>query len=421
MEKDLQSSSITSHGTHNEVLSEEQNYDQLALVLQGGGALGSYQAGVYEALAKNNIEPDWIAGISIGALNTAIIAGNPPEKRVSQLIGFWETICSSPHASFSFDMFNPFAFLLDNHTRKVISGFEANKTMMNGQKGFFVPKFMNLVPLSKFHKSTPDKLSYYDTSKLKETLLKFADFDLINNGSIRVSLGVVNVKSGEFSYFDNTKETLKPEHFMASGALPPAFPAVEIDGQFYWDGGIVNNTPILKIIEENTHKNTFVLQVDLWNPEGKLPETFDDITERTKDIQFSSRSKIVKDSIVAKEEQSQMLKELLAHIPEEIRNNNPWCQKATEITKKGLLKIVQLIYQDKEYEGSSKDYEFSQMTMKEHWRSGFNDMNDKLKEISIPKIYNKLAQPLKSFINNIEKIRQIHHEDHNEQLEKPHV
>lgn len=403
MDNDLLSSNITSHEIDNETLCEDINYEELALVLQGGGALGAYQSGVYEALAKNNIDPTWIVGISIGALNTAIIAGNPPEKRVAQLTGFWETICSSPH--FSFDLLHPFTFLLNTHTRKAINGFEANKTMINGQKGFFMPKFKNLMPLNKFHKSTPDKLSYYDTSRLKETLLKFADFDLINNGSVRVSLGVVNVQSGQFSYFDNTTEILTPEHFMASGALPPAFPAVEIDGQFYWDGGIVNNTPVLKIIEENTKKNTFVLQVDLWNPEGNLPQTFDDITERAKDIQFSSRTNIVNETILAKEQQHEMLKELLRHIPEDIRKDNVWCQKATEITQKGQLKVVHLIYQNKEYEGATKDYEFSQQTMKDHWTSGINDIEKILKNTYIPQVSHRTPTHLKSFVPNTDNVR----------------
>lgn len=370
----------------NNIKQDQAKFDEIALVLQGGGALGAYQAGVYEVLSEKGVEPTWIAGISIGALNTAIIAGNPPEKRVQQLKAFWNTICSSPQPNMAFNIFNPFAIAMDDYTRKFINSLEANKTMMHGQKGFFVPKFMNLMPFKKFEKNTPDNISYYDTSKLKETLLQFADFDLINSGKMRVSLGVVNVQSGEFSYFDNTKDILRPEHFMASGALPPAFPAVEIDGQYYWDGGIVNNTPISQVIHENKTKNTLVFQIDLWNPEGKLPQNFDDITNRTKDIQFSSRTTHVNDTIKEQKEHLDMLSHLLANIPDEIKNQDPWCQRALAMTQKGGLEVVHLIYENKNYETNSKDYEFSSLTMKDHWSSGINDMQTKLKTLDIEQL-----------------------------------
>lgn len=355
-----------------------EHFDDIALVLQGGGALGSYQAGAFEALEQNRISPTWIVGISIGALNTAIIAGNPPEKRASQLKAFWDTICSAP----TFHSNNLFFNWTTVFNRKVINDLESQKTMLQGQKGFFVPKFMAMMPLNKYNKSTPDKLSYYDTSHLKETLLKFADFDLINSGATRISLGVVNVGSGEFSYFDSTKDILRPEHFMASGALPPAFPAVEIDGQFYWDGGIVNNTPVTEIIEQNKNKKTLIFQIDLWNPKGSLPQTFDDITERTKDIQFSSRTTNVNQIIQHNQENTEMIEKLLAHIPPHIRKNNPWCQKAEKMTHNTDLKIIHLIYKNKDYEGATKDYEFSHLTMKEHWNSGLEDMSLQLNSLT---------------------------------------
>lgn len=385
---------------------EQHKFDDIALVLQGGGALGAYQAGVYQVLAEHNIEPTWVAGISIGALNTAIIAGNPPEKRVPQLKAFWQAICSQPKPAMPFNFLNPFAISMDDYTRKLINGLEANKTMMHGQSKFFVPKFMNLMPYKQFEKSTPDQISYYDTSKLKETLLQFADFDLINNGPMRVTLGVVNVKSGEFSYFDNDKEILRPEHFMASGALPPAFPAIEIDGQFYWDGGIVNNTPISQVIHENKTKNTLIFQVDLWNPEGTLPQNFNDISTRTKDIQFSSRTNNVNEAIVEHHEHIDMLKHLLANIPDDIKKTDPWCLKAAKLTQKGVLEVVHLIYQNKNYETNSKDYEFSSLTMKEHWVSGLNDMDEKMKNIDPSQCitvnqYNKQLNTLKYDEDNI--------------------
>lgn len=392
-------------------------YQDIALVLQGGGALGSYQAGVYEALAERGINPTWIAGISIGALNTAIIAGNPPEKRVEKLKAFWDTICESGPTDPMENMFSAWTSMFGDAGRKALNGMEAHKTMLHGQKGFFIPRFMALMPFNKFQKNTPDKISYYDTSKLKETLLKFADFDLINNGSVRVSLGVVNVQSGEFSYFDNTKQKLTPEHFMASGALPPSFPAVEIEGQFYWDGGLVSNTPVTEVLHENKKKDTLVFQIDLWNSSGKLPENFDDIKQRTHDIQFSSRNKAMHESIAQQHEQATMMKELLAQIPESIRKNNPWCQKAAEMAKEGALKIVQLIYQNKPYEGASKAYEFSPLTMHEHWDSGLSEMRANLnkKEWNLPPVKvaedSLLQKAAVKTLNTIEqKIEEIRHQ-----------
>lgn len=354
---------------------QNNTYEEIALLLQGGGALGSYQAGVCEVLTENNIEPTWIAGISIGALNTAIIAGNPPETRIQQLKNFWNTICPSNIAHNNF--INEWMQNLPDQSRKILNKMEANKTILTGQKGFFSPRFLPVFPFAPI-KNQLDKLSYYDTSKLKETLLKFADFDLINKGKIRVSLGVVNVRTGEFSYFDNTKEVLKPEHFMASGALPPSFPAVEIDGEYYWDGGLVSNMPITEIIENNQFKDTLVFQVDLWQAEGKLPETFEDISHRTKDIQFASRSKLVSDTLAEQQSNALMLKELLLHIPEEVKQNNLWCQRAQIMAKESKLKVIHLIYKNKNYEGAAKAYEFSSLTMNEHWKSGMNDINEAL-------------------------------------------
>lgn len=371
----------------------KKTYDDVALVLQGGGALGSYQAGVYEGLAEQGIEPTWIAGISIGALNTAIIAGNPPERRVEALKGFWNTICSTQIPGYVGNLFALFIQNLDENSRRMVNDYEANRTILKGQKGFFAPKFMSMMPFQQFEKNTPDKVSYYDTSDLKQTLLKYADFDLINSGKTRVSLGAVNVKTGEFVYFDNTKETLLPEHFMASGALPPSFPAVKIGEDYFWDGGIVSNTPILEVLKENKHKDTLVYQVDLWNSEGSLPETFDNIKERMKDIQFSSRTSVVKETIDTQKEQALMIKELLKLIPEDLQKDHPLVQKAKQMTKVGKLDIKHFIYKDKGYEGSSKDYEFSELTMSEHWEAGLSEIralfaqqiNDKIKDIRIEK------------------------------------
>jgi predicted acylesterase/phospholipase RssA len=219
-------------------------YANIALVLQGGGALGSYQAGVYEGLSEAGIWPNWVAGISIGALNAAVIAGNPPAQRVAQLRAFWEHICRQPwlppqlHAAFG-----GHALALPDGVRRWVDQIEAARTIFEGQNGFFVPR--PLAPVLP-GVGSPTTASYYDTSPLRATLERFADFDRINRpDEMRVSVGAVQVRTGNLVYFDNTRTTLRPEHFMASGALPPGFPAVEVDGELYWDGGLVSNTPLL--------------------------------------------------------------------------------------------------------------------------------------------------------------------------------
>ena len=266
-----------------------KQYDRVTLLLQGGGALGSYQAGVYEGLHQAGIEINSIAGISIGALNTCIIAGNKPKNRVAALRGFWDTITRRNYTSGSI---NPFDAMLDNlsawgkndalaHTmpyvfenqflrqqlRLMESYFEAFQTMMEGQKGFFKPRYF--MPFN----TTPNHLSYYTIDKLKDTLAEFADLRLINDASrMRVSVGAVNVRTGNYAVFTNEHEELRFEHFMASGALPPGFPAVEIDGEYYWDGGLVSNTPLNEIILADESLNQLIFQVDLWNANGMLPE-----------------------------------------------------------------------------------------------------------------------------------------------------
>ncbi|MCA3924339.1 patatin-like phospholipase family protein, partial [Burkholderia sp.] len=335
-------------------------YDEIGLVLQGGGALGSYQAGVYEGMAEIGVEPTRIAGVSIGALNTAIIAGNAPADRTEALRGFWNTISqpSDPlsHVGACLSAWPGFEDL----GRRWSSAWAATRTLMEGQDGFFSPRMH--APVTGFGRKRPDQVSYYDTSALRETLLRYANFDRINDGNIRVSVGAVNVRTGNLVYFDNSKMRLEPEHFIASGALPPGFPAVEIDGEFYWDGGLVSNTPLTEIIRESQHKDTLVFQLDLWSSRGKLPGDFLDVSERTKDIQYSSRTRAITAFMSQNQKHAQMIKALLEHIPEPVRLANPLLQEAQKTADGSAVNVVHLIYKNKAFEGHYKDYEFSKTT-----------------------------------------------------------
>ena len=264
--------------------------EERILVLQGGGALGAYQAGVYEALAATGQTPSWVAGISIGAINAALIVGNPPERRVQRLREFWDTVTSSSA------MLNP-PVAPGVELRGVFN--EANATIgaVFGLPGFFVPRF----PAAPFQlPGTAGALSYYDTEPLRATLEQLVDFDLLNSGSMRMSVGAVNVRTGNFAYFDTADQRLDARHIMASGALPPGFPPVEIDGEWYWDGGLVSNTPLQYVLDQPQADCRLVFQVDLFVAEGPMPTDLLEVGEREKDIRFSSRTRLNTTNVLAR-------------------------------------------------------------------------------------------------------------------------
>ncbi|RZI81039.1 MAG: patatin-like phospholipase family protein [Rubrivivax sp.] len=355
-------------------------WDTVALVLQGGGALGSYQAGVVEGLLEAEIEPDWVSGISIGALNAAIIAGNPPETRLAQLRAFWETICRPALPVPAADAVQAFIDVGGVEARKAFGAFEAWRAIIEGQQGFFAPR--GLAPWLGGKQPTTD-VSFYDTRALKSTLERFVDFDRINAGAMRCSVGAVEVHTGNFIYFDNTqgcaKGKLRAEHFMASGALPPGFPAVEIDGVYYWDGGLVSNTPLAEVLDANPRRHTLTFQVDLWSSVGVLPQTIYDVQERQKDIQYSSRTRTVTDMMKLRQKHRRMLREVLDLVPPKVRDTDPWCKKAAIEACARQYAVIHLIYRDKEWEGLTKDYEFSALTMHDHWATGLADIRATLK------------------------------------------
>ncbi len=346
-------------------------YETIALVLQGGGALGAYQAGVYEGLHEADISLDWIAGISIGALNAAVIAGNAPEVRVERLRQFWNAICAPAITPTLPRAFEHALFNGSEVTRTALSFFQAASAAMQGQFGFFHPRFPIPVP---WLAGASGAKSWYDMSPLKATLERFCDFDRINAGETRVSVGAVNVATGNFSYFDTNRTTLRAEHFMASGALPPAFAPVEIDGEFFWDGGIVSNTPLQEVLRASPRRDTLAFQIDLWSAHGPMPDNLANVAQRTKDIQYSSRTRFVTDALQGEQRYRNVLRRVLERVPEAMRKDDPLFSLADELSCGKRYNVQHLIYQQQTFEQDYKDYQFGSSTMNSHWAAGLNDI-----------------------------------------------
>ncbi|HEY0912220.1 MAG TPA: DUF3734 domain-containing protein [Bradyrhizobium sp.] len=336
------------------------------LVLQGGGALGSYQAGAYQALCSHHFEPEWVAGISIGAINAAIIAGNAPEKRVARLKEFWEQ-CAA-HVPW-----NP--ILKSDRGRTAFNEASAALIATFGVPGFFSPR---IPPAPLWPMGSPQSLSYYDTAPLRKTLEHLVDFDRINDLKTRLSVGAVGVTSGNFKYFDNVEfkklgKKIGPEHIMASGALPPGFPSIEIDGEHYWDGGIATNTPLDYVLDEEVKKDLLIFQVDLFSARGPLPTSLLEAAEREKDIRFSSRTRMNTDKNKQIHDARKAVRDLLEKLPENLKGE-PSVAYLREVAKENTVTVVHLIYRSKNYESSSKDYDFSHVGMTEHWGAGVRDV-----------------------------------------------
>src|SRR6202045_1153186 len=340
---------------------------QRVLVLQGGGALGSYQAGAYQALCHFDFEPEWIAGISIGAVNAAIIAGNPPEKRVERLKEFWEMLSSpvpwSPVAS-------------GDRARSYFNETSAALIATFGVPGFFTPRFP---PAPLWPKGTPQSQSYYDPSPLRATLERLVDFDRINDLKTRLSVGAVSVTTGNFKYFDNFEfkklgKKIGPEHIMASGALPPGFPSIEIEGEHFWDGGLASNTPLDYVLDAEVNNDLLIFQVDLFSARGPLPVSLLAAAEREKDIRYSSRTRMNTDKNRQIHNARMALRELIEKLPDDLKND-PSVEILRKAARENTVTVVHLIYRSKNYESSSKDYDFSHVGMVEHWAAGEGEVN----------------------------------------------
>jgi NTE family protein len=340
---------------------------QRVLVLQGGGALGSYQAGAFQALCHQGFEPEWVAGISIGAVNAAIIAGNDQKQRVDRLKEFWEMV-SAPVP------WNP--VLKTDRGRSVYNETSAAIIATFGVPGFFTPR---IPPAPLWPHGSPQAQSYYDTAPLRRTLERLVDFDRINDLKCRLSVGAVGVTSGNFRYFDNLEfrrqgKRIEPEHIMASGALPPGFPSIVIDGEHYWDGGIASNTPLDFVLDAETDRDLLIFQVDLFSARGLLPETLLEAAEREKDIRFSSRTRMNTDKNRQIHNARKAVRDLIAKLPEELQHDAS-VEFLRKAAKENTVTVVHLIYKSKNYESSSKDYDFSHLAMVEHWEAGVRDVH----------------------------------------------
>jgi len=339
---------------------------RIALVLQGGGALGAYQAGVYQALHEAGLEPDWVSGVSIGAINSALIAGNAPDRRLAALCEFWDRVTDRAIWPYTPDGD------IYRQTRNTVS---ALTTALFGQPGLFQPHKINPWFLPAGNK---DATSFYDNTLLRDTLTELVDLEILNHGEVHFAVGAVNVMTGNFVFFDNRKEEIKIEHIMASGALPPAFPMVQIGTDYFWDGGIVSNTPLAHLLAQPDNINSLVFQVDLFSARGALPRTMSDVLGRHKDIMYSSRTRQITDMFARLQRWKTRTHDALKKVPPELLDDEQreMLQSLADLPR---ATILQMIYQQKSYEGNARDYEFSPDSMHEHWKSGHEDTARTLK------------------------------------------
>lgn len=340
-------------------------HPQIILALQGGGALGAYHIGAYQALAEAGYHPDWVTGISIGAINAAIIAGNAPDRRVAQLEGFWRAI-SRP---------DEWGANLDGFARQVFNRLSVGQAIVLGQPRFFTPRLVapNLAP-----PGTPAATSYYDPTPLVETLRRYADFELINHGPVRLSLGATKVTTGELVFFDSRRQSLGPEHVLASGSLPPGFPATRIDGELYWDGGCVANTPLQAVLSEPLAGPALIIAIDLWNPYGPEPETMDDVLWRQRQIQFASRTIHDVQMVAQMLNMRWLLGQLRERVPEAERGNLP--RGLPVEPGRASVDLVHLVYQPRPDEVPQSAADFSRPSIAARRAAGYADMRRVLEQ-----------------------------------------
>ncbi|GCA50019.1 patatin-like phospholipase [Sinorhizobium sp. KGO-5] len=325
---------------------QKNGYGPAALVLQGGGALGAYQAGVYQILSEHGCEPDWVCGVSIGTINAAFIAGNEPKDRLPRLKAFWErTTCA----------FTWPAPAWDTTARRFFNAVSSGASVLAGQPGLFQPR---LPPAAWLQRRSPDVVSVYDTSALRETLEELVDFGRINAGRTRLSLGAVSVSTGNGIYFDSAERAITADHVMASGALHPGFPAICIDGEFYWDGGLISNTPLVHVLDEGPKRDTLVFQVDLFDARGELPGDAIEVEERRKHIAFSSRTRFSTDHFQELHRLRRAVVKPFEQLPLHARQDAE-VQRLRDLGMPHAVSIVHLISRSRNFECMAIDCEFS--------------------------------------------------------------
>jgi NTE family protein len=330
---------------------------QIVLVLQGGGALGAYQVGAYQALHEAGVEPDWVIGTSIGAINASLIAGNAPEDRMERLQEFWRRMQHSPWVELLGAWpLGPLTTNLATITQGIPAFFRPN-----------LPAFLGLqVPLGS------ETAGYYDTSPLARTLSELVDFDRINGRDTRLTVGAANVRTSEMRYFDSRDMDLDVRHVMASGALPPAFPAVRIDGDLYWDGGILSNTPVEAVFDDNPRKNSVIFAVHIWNPQGPEPDTIWQVMSRQKDIQYCSRAV----SHIARQKQIHRLRHVIAELVRRLPEKEQKTEAVRDLARYGCLTrmhVVRLLAPPFEGDDHTKDIDFSPKGIRRRWEAGYAD------------------------------------------------
>ena len=330
---------------------------QVVLVFQGGGALGAYQAGVYQALHEGGIEPDWIIGTSIGAINASLIAGNEPEHRLDRLEEFWRRMKRKEFWGLA-----NWPGLADTTSYW--------STLLGGIPGFFEPN--PLAFLGAHYPLGRDSAGFYSTTPLAKTLTELVDFALIARCTPRLTVGAAHVRTSKMRYFDSRETAITAQHIMASGALPPAFPAVRIDGELYWDGGILSNTPTEAIFDDNPRRDSLIFAVHMWNPMGPEPESIWEVLHRHKDIQYSSRvaSHITRQRQVHK--LRHVVSELVKLMPEDVRNR-PVVKDLAEYGCLTRMHVVQLLAPRLDNENHTKDIDFSPSGIRLRWEAGYAD------------------------------------------------
>ncbi|GJI92366.1 patatin-like phospholipase family protein [Duganella hordei] len=335
---------------------------RVVLVLQGGGALGAYQAGVFQAMHEHGLAPDWVVGTSIGAINAAILAGNPHETRLARLKEFWDGVAHRD----SYDMRQ----VPDAQRRSNIL-LQTWDTVLRGVPGFFRPRLLS--PFAAGIAVDPEQASFYSTAELGDTLNRLIDFNYLNGpDAIRLTVNALKVTCGSLRSFDNRQLTIHADHIRASGALPPGFPAVRIDGDLYWDGGLYSNTPLETVLDDSDHVDTLCFMVDLWSADGEEPTTLDEVQTRQKDVTFASRSKRHLDDYVATHKLQQKLRELYTALPEQAKTERGE-QDLAELGVGSTLHVVRLAYAGRDWNMAAKDINFSKGSIEWRWDQGYQD------------------------------------------------